>query len=233
MEETMHGRKVVRHGKKGSMKKANRNFLIYSITLVVIGVIIGCFVWGVSHKSKAEDTQKETELMEYVNQYGSFDGRTFTSEISLDWAGDEYEFTALDVPLDVEIQEYIFYLCKGYDLDWTLVMAMIEQESSFRPDVISATGDYGLMQINQMNHQWLTDTLGVTDYLDSEQNVRAGIFVLRKLFEEYSDPELVLMAYNMGADGASKLWEKGIYSTSYSESIIRIQKGFINQLKGE
>lgn len=110
-------------------------------------------------------------------------------------------------------------------------MALMQKESSFRSDVISSTDDYGLMQINKCNHKWLTDTIGVTDYLDKEQNIRAAVFVLRKLFEEYTDPNLVLMAYNMGADGAETLWNKGIYTTPYVDDILTYQAEFNKQIE--
>ena len=78
-----------------------------------------------------------------------------------------------------------------------------------------------------------TDTLGVTDFTDPYQNIRAGVFVLRKLFERYQDTNMVLMAYNMGEDGAARLWEKGIYSTDYTEKILNYQTQFNEQLGGE
>ena len=49
------------------------------------------------------------------------------------------------------------------------------------------------------------------------------MFILRKLFEKYEDPELVLMAYNMGEDGAKTLWEQGIFETNYTKSVLSIQ----------
>ena len=110
-------------------------------------------------------------------------------------------------------------------------MALMQKESSFNADIISSTGDYGLMQINKVNHTWLTETIGVTDFLDKEQNIRAGLFVLRKLFEEYTDPNLVLMAYNMGSNGAETLWNKGIYTTPYVEDILKYQTEFNKQLE--
>ena len=132
-----------------------------------------------------------------------------------------------------EQQEFVYYLCSGYNLDFTLVMALIQHESSFDPNVISSTNDYGYMQINAINHDWLTETIGVTDYTDPYQNIRAGVFVLRKLFERYQDTNMVLMAYNMGENGASRLWEKGIFETDYTQSILTIQEQFNDQLEGD
>lgn len=162
--------------------------------------------------------------------YGAYDDRHFTEEISLDWGGDDLDFQPIPCALDKDIQEFTFYLCAGYNLDFPLVMAMMFCESSYDAGVVSVTNDYGLMQINKINHAELTRVLGVDDFLDPYQNIRAGCFMLRQLFEKYHDPHLVLMAYNMGEGGASNLWERGVYSTSYSEKIINLQSLYYKEL---
>lgn len=177
----------------------------------------------VSAEAKTEATEWEV--------FGGFDDRIFTQEISLDWGGRDPEFNVLPVDLDPEIQEFVWWICKGYNLDYSLVMGLMWHESSFTADVISKTNDYGLMQINKINHEWLTQTIGVTDYLDPYQNIRAGTFILRKLFEKYQDPSMVLMAYNMGENGAGKLWKQDIYSTSYVESVLYYQRQIMDLME--
>lgn len=231
---TTHGRKVIREDVKAKRRKqANRYFFFCIGIILCAGIMLGLIISGIHNKiSKTETISQNEYIMQHVNHYGAYDGRIFTHEMSLDWSGDEYEdeFIPLNCKMDEGTQKFIFYLCKGYDIDWTLVMAMIQKESSFRPLVVSKTGDYGLMQINKCNHEWLSDVLGVTDYLDSEQNVRAGVFVLRKLFEEYTEPNLVLMAYNMGSNGAEMLWNKGIYTTPYVDKILEYQAEFNKEI---
>ena len=202
-----------------------------------IGLVIGS-VSGytlkthITAKNKEKSTERRLERSSTETLvYGAYDNRTFTQEISLDWGAGDLDFTPLDCKMPEEQQEFTYYLCTGYNLDFTLVMALIQNESSFDPSVVSATHDY--MQINEMNHQWLTDTLGVTDFTDPYQNIRAGVFVLRKLYERYQDTNMVLMAYNMGEDAAARLWEKGIYSTDYTEKILNYQMQFNEQLGGE
>ena len=99
-------------------------------------------------------------------------------------------------------------------------MALMYTESSFRADIVSGTNDYGLMQINKCNHAELTEALGITDFTEPYQNIRAGLYLLRCLFEKYDEPALVCMAYNMGEYGASTLWDKGVYETSYSIKVL-------------
>lgn len=123
--------------------------------------------------------------------------------------------------LDDEIQQMILERCEKYNIDFAFAMAVIFKESSFKPSVVSKSNDYGLMQINKINHEWLSEKLGITDFLDPEQNVTAGLYMLRDLFEKYEDPAKVLMAYNLGETGAKRLWVQNIYSTDYAERILQ------------
>ena len=134
---------------------------------------------------------------------------------------EEPEFVPLDVPLNEDVQEFIYDLCCDNEIDFPFVMALIETESSFNVNAISGTNDYGLMQINKINHEWLKSTLGVTNFCDPYQNTKAGIFMLKNLFEKYEDPSKVLMAYNMGESGAKKLWKQGIFESNYSKKIMK------------
>lgn len=128
--------------------------------------------------------------------------------------------TIYDIPLSEELQEFTFNRCRDAGLDYELVLALMGHESSYQATATSATNDYGIMQINQCNHAWLTEALGITDFLDAEQNITAGTEILARLAERYNDPHQLLMAYNMGEAGAKKLWTKGIYTSKYSREIM-------------
>ena len=164
----------------------------------------------------AETDGKEVQARSSV-PYGR-DGKTLTPEGAL--IIESPDFVPLDCELPAELQEYTYYLCEAYYIDFDFVMALMYAESSFRTDVVSDTGDYRLMQINSVNHEKLTENLGITDFTDPYQNIRAGVYILRGLFEKYDDAAKVLMAYNMGDYGASVLWDKGVYSTTYTNKIL-------------
>lgn len=125
-----------------------------------------------------------------------------------------------DVPLTESLQEYIMLLCEQEQVPVPLILAMIEQESTFQSEVVSKTNDYGLMQINQCNHDWLSESYGITDFLDPYQNVLCGISLIGGYLSEYEDVTKALMCYNTGEYGANRLWDKGITSTSYSRSVL-------------
>lgn len=138
----------------------------------------------------------------------------------------------IDCPLDDETQQMIKDKCEEYDIEFPFAMAVMFKESSFRPDVISYNNtSVGLMQINYVNHPRLSETLGLTDFFDPEQNVTAGLFMLRELFDKYEDPAKVLMAYNMGEAGAKRLWKKGIITSDYAEGILKQTEIYEDELK--
>jgi len=125
-----------------------------------------------------------------------------------------------DIPLTEELQAFTFYLCEDYGTDYEMVLALMDRESDYTASAISKTNDYGIMQINRINHDWLTEELGITDFLDPEQNIRCGVYMLAELTEKYDDPHRVLMAYNMGERGAREYAAKGHASSSYSRYIM-------------
>lgn len=193
------------------------------VIIALIFSIVGFAIGAVFHSSKPK-----TETLIYGRVA---DGKIFDGDMSVSYESEDTLFVPLDVPLDSDVQEFIYYLSKGYNMDFTFVMAIIQQESGYQPDAVSNTDDYGLMQINKVNHGYITDEIGVTNYLDPYENVRAGMFILRKLFEKYETPEKVLMAYNLGESGAKALWDKGVFETNYSKSVQRIQSE-LNNMKG-
>jgi len=124
-----------------------------------------------------------------------------------------------DCPLSEDLQDYISEQCVENDLPMPLILAMIEVESSFRADVISPTDDYGLMQINKVNHKWLSKKYGIKDFLDPYQNVFCGIKILSEHYKNYGDIDKALMAYNLGVAGAKRYWNIGKTKNAYTERI--------------
>lgn len=132
------------------------------------------------------------------------------------------EPTYYDIPLSKDLQLYTYNRCVEYGIPehYELILAMMWQESNYTPYIISATDDYGIMQINACNHEWLSDLLGTTNFLDVYQNIDAGTYIISKMLLKYGDEHKALMAYNMGENGAALNWDAGIYTSSYSRGII-------------
>lgn len=133
-----------------------------------------------------------------------------------------YEMDLVD-----DMQRYVHDQCLAYDIEeyYRLTLALIIHESQCDASVISNTNDYGLMQINKINHSWLQEELGVDNMLDPKQNVEAGTYILQDLLKKYNyDEHAALMSYNMGESTAKRLWARGIYSSKYSREIVSIKE---------
>lgn len=170
-----------------------------------------------------EVLQREVNKLEIVVANGAF----FDSD---EWVADEAPYYS--VKLSQELQRYTYTKCADLGISeyYELVLAIMWQESNYTPDLISATNDYGLMQINKINHSWLSEELGITDFLDPYQSIDAGTHVVASLLIKYEDPHKALMAYNYGEAGARSHWNRGIYTSSYSRGVAEKQDTLLNQL---
>lgn len=129
-----------------------------------------------------------------------------------------------DVPLDENLQDYIFTQCYDYGVDPAIIFSMIWKESCYRPKVIGDNGEsYGLMQIQQKWFKKQMEELGLTDLLDPYQNVKLGIHYVAELMRKGKPIEWVLMAYNGGQSYANKKFKKGEIS-SYATKVLEYSK---------
>ena len=111
--------------------------------------------------------------------------------------------TYYNVPLDMDLQDYIREECIDAGLDMKLVLA--------------------IMQVNKVNFEEVERELGLTNMLDPYQGAKAGIFLLSKLKWNESEHQM-LMAYNIGVAGAQRLWKQGIYETDYSKKVLKAKE---------
>ena len=122
-----------------------------------------------------------------------------------------------DIPLNEKLQDYIKDKCKEYDVEFELVLAVIQLESDFDVNCISynkdeneniISKDIGLMQINNLYSDWYAELANLKEYnlLNPYDNIQmgiAGLSTYKRLWEDkgYKDEELtirMLNTYNMG-----------------------------------
>ena len=133
----------------------------------------------------------------------------------------EPTFEKYDIPLSEDLQKYVIVQSETVGLDPKLVLAVMKVESNFKSNLISKTNDYGLMQINKVNHKWLKKELGITDFLDPKQSIDCGIHMLADIATRHNDEHRILTAYNWGEYGKFKTWKKRKSPTSaYSRKVL-------------
>ena len=104
---------------------------------------------------------------------------------------------------------------RNYDLDPTLLAAVIYQESKFRADSRSSSGAIGLMQLLPDTARGIAVHTGgwrfrVADLYDPEINVRYGAWYLRHLIDKYGSERTALAAYNAGQANVDAWRARGI-----------------------
>ena len=119
-----------------------------------------------------------------------------------------------DIDLEGELQEYVITKAKKASVDPELVLAVMSVESSYRNIVSDDGQDFGLMQINKVNHKWLSEGYGITDIMDPKQNIDAGIVFLAEYNKKYDELYKILMSYNCGESRAKELWGLGLKDTN-------------------
>lgn len=130
-----------------------------------------------------------------------------------------------NISLDAELQELVYNECMDREIEPELAVAVMLQENYyFDPSIISGTNDYGLFQINKVNHKRMA-YLGYVDMLDAEDNIKAGVYILAECLASSDTYEEALMAYNMGRAGCNRAMAKGIYSTAYSRGVMAYYEG--------
>ena len=127
---------------------------------------------------------------------------------------------SLDIPLSQELIEHIWDMSLKYGIEYELIVSVIAVESNFDIDAKSKTSDYGLMQINKVNHGWLKEQFGFTDFTDPYQNIEAGCIILKDCIDDMADYHQALMAYNMGQSRAKSLIRQGTHSSKYSRKVM-------------
>ena len=199
------------------------SFIIFLCVFFLIAFFLGMGVRALFIPSEEDNKETSVAIMDDLSFTRKPDAEiVFLSSPAPTDSVEETEEPVFyfDIPLDEEMQDYIRSLSVEYEVPMELIIGMIDVESSFRTDVVSETFDYGLMQINSINHEWLSDELGITDILDPKQNVLCGIYIISgHLKATNGDVTKALMRYNNGPTGARRLWEQGIYSTSYTDKI--------------
>ncbi len=122
---------------------------------------------------------------------------------------------------------YLYFIPKKYDdiidkysseynVDRSLVKAVIFKESRFKETAVSSKGAIGLMQLMPSTALWLMNKLKIEDYKieSADNNIRLGTYYLSYLMNLMdSDEEHALLAYNAGPENA-KRW---VNSEGYSK----------------
>lgn len=162
-----------------------------------------------------------------VNQEGKQE-----TEVKVEEVKEEVTRPDIDIPLTIELQDYIWEVCQEYEVSYELVLAVIAIESEFKKDVVSYNKtSLGLMQLNKNTYPTLAKELNIKQFdpFNPKHNVKAGVHYLTKirsnLFEKGLNDEEVLPAmlitYHRGQAGARKYISRNGVRSKYVDKVMK------------
>lgn len=116
---------------------------------------------------------------------------------------------------------------QAYGLDPVFIMAVISQESSFRPRVRGPVGEIGLMQLRPTTAAWMAKRIGLPyhgpESLENPYvNLKLGIAYMASLRENFKRKAYhYVPAYNMGAGNVRRLAAEQKVARQYPMKVMR------------
>jgi len=115
--------------------------------------------------------------------------------------------------------EIIYKNADEFNLDRSLIFAVINAESRFNENAVSRAGASGLMQIMEDTAYWLAPQAGLDDFnynriFDPDINIRLGAYYLSMLIRWFDSVDLALCAYNAGPGNVWAWLENPEYSSN-------------------
>ncbi|WP_124109583.1 LysM peptidoglycan-binding domain-containing protein [Kocuria rhizophila] len=140
----------------------------------------------------------------------SFAGRQYPREV-VDSANAHHEqLRSRDVPPPEQIRQMVEATARDMGVDPALALAHASQESGFRHDVVSPADAVGTMQVVPAAGEWASDMVGrQLDLLDPQDNITAGVAIIRELQDRAPDKATGIGAYYQGLHGVTTY---GMYS---------------------
>lgn len=227
--------------------RAYRRTILIAVALIiaVVAVITGVFACGKQEEPQQEEQTEQAEEVKAEDividtaeggDTAMMDPDNFVypyNLMSCDWGeGDTDGLTLYEIPEEYErtggklpqvVQVYTYCLCREYEIDYNVIIAMIEVESGYRWDAESGMA-YGYMQIVPEYHEERIKRMNVTDIMQPYGNIRVGIDYFAELVWKYEwSYTKALTAYKYGEYGAEQeYFSSGKESSEYAETVMEI-----------
>lgn len=179
--------------------------------ITAIGLMMGCMAGLWIHSCSAAKAQEGDQLGEIrkemateFQQVKHLIGANTSQQII--YLKVMYLKPDINVDLAKKTASAVFKHSRAMKKNPDLVLAIIDIESTFRPDVPSPVGALGLMQVMPVHQQTVCHGYNLREIDD---NVKCGTQVYSMYEAQYKDMKLALTVYNRGPSAVDQLMSKG------------------------
>ena len=187
------------------VRKKRASVVPFAVTGLIIAAALVVGASGGTESGVLETEPVITASAEPMEFYIAWED-PFEAE-KIDLALVEQGYFREDVPLSFTEQDYLHTACEESGVPYSLALAVIERETTFRNILGDDGASEGYMQVQRRWHWDRMERLGVTDLMDPFSNFRVGCDFLAELLGKYPVEE-ALTAYNSGSPGHNEYSEK-------------------------
>lgn len=144
----------------------------------------------------------------------TFLGRTYAPDVTRAANSNHATLSARSAPSRAQMKAKIRSTAGKYGVDPSLALAIAHQESSFDHRAVSPANAVGAMQVTPSAGRWASQIVGRNlDLTDPDDNVTAGVIVLRANLRAAGDTNTGVAAYYQGLHSVR---QNGLYSDTKS-----------------
>lgn len=135
----------------------------------------------------------------------TFAGRTYAPSVVRSANANKATLNDTKVPTRAQMRALVAKTAKKYGVDPALAQAIAYQESGFNMRAVSPANAVGTMQVIPSTGEWMSQVVGrKLNLLDPQDNVTAGVALLRYLTSNASNLDQAIAGYYQGLSGVRK-----------------------------
>ncbi|MCB2413849.1 LysM peptidoglycan-binding domain-containing protein [Demequina sp. TTPB684] len=129
----------------------------------------------------------------------TFLGRTYPKDVVAAANVNKATLNSMDVPSRSRMQQMVIDTANAMGVDPALAQAIAYQESGFNQRAVSPANAVGTMQVIPTSGDWASDLVGRDlNLLIAEDNVTAGVAILRQLQRNGTELDIAIAGYYQG-----------------------------------
>lgn len=130
----------------------------------------------------------------------TFEGRTYPAAVVASANANKATLLSIGVPSKADMQAKVAATAREMGVDPALALAVAFQESGFNHASVSPANAIGTMQVIPSSGDWASQLVGrQLNLLDPDDNVVAGVAILRSLIKTSPDLPTAIAGYYQGA----------------------------------